>query len=250
MIEVKNLYKSYPKRRDHLRKTKLQVLDGVTFYIKKGNWVALVGESGGGKSTLSRLLLGLENIDKGDVLFEGEKLKSWRKENQGQVSVVFQDYTSSVNPNFKIIDVLKEPLRVVYKRASLYEKAVNLMKEVELPLSLLDCYPHELSAGQLQRVCIARAISTKPKFIILDEAISSLDASIQVHILELLYKLKTKFDMTCLFIAHDLETVTYLCDEVMFLSNGKIVEQVTTNKLANVQEEYPKKLLKSLIQLI
>jgi len=248
MLEVKDIYKSYAKEGMAFKKTSIQVLNGISFHMNAGEWVALVGESGSGKSTLSRLVLGLEKADSGHILFEGKKASTWFKENKGQISVVFQDYTSSANPNFKVKDIINEPLKAFKRNLNLNETAENLMEKVGLPLSIADRYPHELSGGQLQRVCIARAISTKPKFIVLDEAISSLDVSVQIQILELLHKLKEDLNMTCLFIAHDLQTVAYLCDSVLFLNQGQIVEQIETDKLANVENEYAKKLLESVIR--
>ena len=123
----------------------------------------------------------------------------------------------------------------------------QLLEKVGLPLSIANRYPHELSGGQLQRVCIARAISTHPRLLILDEAISSLDVSIQAQIMDLLYKIKKEMKMTILFIAHDLQAVAYLCDKVMFLHNGQIVEQIATSNLTDVQNEYARRLLNSVI---
>ena len=153
------------------------------------------------------------------------------------MSVVFQDYTSSSNPNFTVKEIILEPLKVLGKKE-------NLDKITE---DLLDRYPHELSGGQLQRVCIARSISTKPKFIVLDEAISSLDVSIQAQILELLKDLKDELNITYLFIAHDLQVVTYLCDRIIFLYRGEVVENIHSLNLAYVKNSYAKRLLNSVI---
>ncbi|WP_304969591.1 ABC transporter ATP-binding protein [Romboutsia ilealis] len=176
-LQVKDINKSYRK---YGKIEKQQVLKDVNFIIKEGECVGLLGESGSRKSTLSRLILGLEKPDSGSILIEDLNVKKWIKENQGKMSVVFQDYTSSSNPNFTVKEIILEPLKVLGKKE-------NLDKITE---DLLDRYLHELSGGQLQRVCIARSISTKPKFIVLDEAISSLDVSIQAQILELLKDLK------------------------------------------------------------
>lgn len=202
-LQVKDINKSYRK---YGKIEKQQVLKDVNFIIKEGECVGLLGESGSRKSTLSRLILGLEKPDSGSILIEDLNVKKWIKENQGKMSVVFQDYTSSSNPNFTVKEIILEPLKVLGKKE-------NLDKITE---DLLDRYPHELSGGQLQRVCIARSISTKPKFIVLDEAISSLDVSIQAQILELLKDLKDELNITYLFIAHDLQVVTYLCDRIIF----------------------------------
>ena len=220
-LQVKDINKSYRK---YGKIEKQQVLKDVNFIIKEGECVGLLGESGSRKSTLSRLILGLEKPDSGSILIE-------------EMSVVFQDYTSSSNPNFTVKEIILEPLKVLGKKE-------NLDKITE---DLLDRYPHELSGGQLQRVCIARSISTKPKFIVLDEAISSLDVSIQAQILELLKDLKDELNITYLFIAHDLQVVTYLCDRIIFLYRGEVVENIHSLNLAYVKNSYAKRLLNSVI---
>ncbi len=219
-LQVKDINKSYRK---YGKIEKQQVLKDVNFIIKEGECVGLLGESGSRKSTLSRLILGLEKPDSGSILIEDLNVKKWIKENQGKMSVVFQDYTSSSNPNFTVKEIILETE------------------------DLLDRYPHELSGGQLQRVCIARSISTKPKFIVLDEAISSLDVSIQAQILELLKDLKDELNITYLFIAHDLQVVTYLCDRIIFLYRGEVVENIHSLNLAYVKNSYAKRLLNSVI---
>lgn len=233
-LQVKDINKSYRK---YGKIEKQQVLKDVNFIIKEGECVGLLGESGSRKSTLSRLILGLEKPDSGSILIEDLNVKKWIKENQGKMSVVFQDYTSSANPNFTVKEIILEPLKVLGKKE-------NLDKITE---DLLDRYLHELSGGQLQRVCIARSISTKPKFIVLDEAISSLDVSIQAQILELLKDLKDELNITYLFIAHDLQVVTYLCDRIIFLYRGEVVENIHSLNLAYVKNSYAKKLLNSVI---
>lgn len=233
-LQVKDINKSYRK---YGKIEKQQVLKDVNFIIKEGECVGLLGESGSRKSTLSRLILGLEKPDSGSILIEDLNVKKWIKENQGKMSVVFQDYTSSSNPNFTVKEIILEPLKVLGKKE-------NLDKITE---DLLDRYLHELSGGQLQRVCIARSISTKPKFIVLDEAISSLDVSIQAQILELLKDLKDELNITYLFIAHDLQVVTYLCDRIIFLYRGEVVENIHSLNLAYVKNSYAKRLLNSVI---
>lgn len=248
MLEIENVCKQYLKTDMSIKPIPLQVLDDVSLTIRTGEWMGLIGESGSGKSTLSRLVLGLEEVDQGKITIDGVDIATWRKENKGKMSVVFQDYTSSANPNFKVKDIIKEPLEI-YGRKSVDEGIVDeLLEKVGLPITMANRYPHELSGGQLQRVCIARAISTNPRFIVLDEAISSLDVSVQTQILELLDYLKESMEVTCLFIAHDLQTVTYLCDQVSFLYKGTIVEQVAVENLANLQSDYAQKLLDAVIR--
>ena len=244
LVEVKNIHKSYSKIGT---KGKLHVLKGINFYIEEGSCVGLIGESGSGKSTLSRLILGLEKPDDGEIKIEGKPVKKWIKENKGKMSVVFQDYTSSANPNFTVKEVISEPLLALGQKEDIDKIVEELLEKVGLPTNLVDRYPHELSGGQMQRVCIARAISTKPKFMVLDEAISALDVSIQAQVLELLKKLKKDLDMTYLFIAHDLQAVANLCDQVLFLYKGELVENIDSSELAYVKNDYAKRLLDSVI---
>lgn len=247
MLEVKNVYKSYKKTGSGIRKEKINVLNGVSLSIHEGECVGLVGESGSGKSTLSRIILGLEKADQGSVLIEGKEVSEWIKSNRGQMSVVFQDYSSSANPRYKVRDCIGELLQAFGENEGINDKVEYLLGKVGLPLSLADRYPHELSGGQLQRVCIARAISREPRLLVLDEAISSLDVSTQSQIMELFYELRESMNMTILFIAHDLQAVTHLCDTVMFLHHGQIVEQIATNHLSEVQTEYAQRLLASVV---
>lgn len=237
-VKVDNVFKNYGKQ---------EILKEMSFEIAEGECLGLVGESGSGKSTLSRLILGLENPNMGDISIEGIPVKKWAKKNIGKMSVVFQDYTSSTNPNFTVGDIIKEPMLVAGKTADIDQKISQLLKKVGLNDSLMKRFPHELSGGQLQRVCIARAISTNPKFIVLDEAISSLDVSIQAQILDLLVELQKDMNITYLFITHDLQTVTSICDNVVFLYNGESVEKIDNRNLFKTKNSYAKKLLNSII---
>ncbi|WP_175638459.1 ABC transporter ATP-binding protein [Metabacillus schmidteae] len=247
MLEVKEVYKGYVKTGSFLKREKLNVLDGISFTINAGECVGLVGESGSGKSTLSRLILGLEKVDKGSIVVEGEHVSDWLKRNKGQMSVVFQDYTSSANPRFKVSDIIAELFYAFGEKEGIKDRVEQLLTMVGLPLSVANRYPHELSGGQLQRVCIARAISMNPRMLILDEAISSLDVSIQAQMMEIFRKIKEDMNITILFIAHDLQAVSHLCDKIMFLQSGQIVEQIDTRELYRVQHEYAQKLIDSVI---
>ena len=203
MIQVKGIHKSYSKiGGGFFKKDKLHVLKGIDFEIEEGQCIGLIGESGSGKSTLSRLILGLEKPNEGSITIEGKSVKSWIKENPGKMTVVFQDYTSSANPKFTIKQVIAEPLVALRQTENLDNVVVELLEKVGLSANLIHRYPHELSGGQLQRVCIARAIATKPKILVLDEAISALDVSIQAQVLDLLKDLKKELDMTYLFIVN------------------------------------------------
>lgn len=242
LLEVKNIEFSYGRRK--LKRNNANILKNVSFSLNEGECLGLIGESGSGKSTLGRIILGLEKQQKGTITFNGVLNRDiWQKE----LNIVFQDYTTSVNPRFKVIDIIKETLlEKKLNREELEKKVIELLEQVGLNKDYLYRYPHELSGGQLQRVCIARAISQKPKFILLDEAISSLDVSVQVQVLDLLIELKEKYNLSYLFITHDLSAVTYICDKVMFLKNGEIIEKIDDIKdLKYVKNEYSRALLDS-----
>jgi len=249
LVEVKNIHKSYLKVGMNFAGTRVKVLNGVNFDIEEGLCVGLIGESGSGKSTLSRLILGLDKPDKGQgtIQIQGQPVRQWIKKNPGKISVVFQDYTSSVNPQYTIREAISEPLRALGQRGNLDAKIDELLQKVGLSVDTKDCYLHELSGGQIQRICIARAISTNPKFLVLDEAISSLDVSIQTQILDLLQQLQVEMKMTYLFVAHDLQAVSHLCNKILFLYKGEIVEELLSGQLANAQNHYAKKLLGSVM---
>ena len=223
-----------------------------SFSLKKGECLGIIGESGSGKSTLGRILIGLEKPDSGEIKFQDKDIhKEANQISRKELSIVFQDYFSSVNPRFKVADIIAEPLKLNTNLSSsdLRKELEKLIVDVGLKVEFLDRYAHELSGGQLQRVCIARAISTKPKFIMLDEAVSSLDISTQVEILNLLQELKKSYSLSYIFVTHDLLTLTYICDSVIFFKEGKIVEKVDSlEKLCEVKDDYSKALLDAVIE--
>lgn len=241
MIIAKNIHKYYIEKTTLFSKNKKDVLKGVSFTMEKGKCIGLIGESGSGKSTLGRIILGIEKPSSGEILLEKDT----------KISVVFQDYTSSVNPSYKVEDIIEESLSAVVKNSKEREKEIiNLLDKVGLNETFINRYPHELSGGQLQRVCIARAIAIKPDFILLDEAVSSLDINVQVQILDLLKKLKIEDNLSFLFITHDLMTITYLCDSVIFFKDGKIVEEVNdVSKLNKIKNDYSKELFNAVKEL-
>lgn len=249
LVEIKNVEKSYLKAGTYFSGSKVKVLKGISLDIEEGLCTGLIGESGSGKSTLTRLILGLEKPDKGDgtILIEGLPVHQWINGNRGKMSVIFQDYASSINPQYTIREAIMEPLRAMGQEGNLDDKIDVLLAKVNLSSDLKDRYSYELSGGQVQRVCIARAISTNPRFIVLDEAISSLDVSVQAQVLKLLHKLQIEMKMTYLFVAHDLQAVTYLCNKIAFLNKGEIVEEIMSEDLAKVQNDYAKSLLASVI---
>nr|WP_295611298.1 dipeptide/oligopeptide/nickel ABC transporter ATP-binding protein [uncultured Terrisporobacter sp.] len=248
LLEIKDIHMSFPEGDSFLKRKRKNILKGVSFNLKKGECLGIIGESGSGKTTLGKVILGLEKQDKGKVLFENnDKRKDWQKE----MNVVFQDYFTSVNPKFKVHEIINEAfLQSNLSKEERRKTTIKLLEQVGLSEKFLNRYPHELSGGQLQRVCIARAIARKPKFILLDEAISSLDVSTQVQILDLLIDLKEKYGLSYLFITHDLTAVTYICDRVIFFKDGQIVESVDNiNELKYVEDEYSKLLLGSIIDM-
>ncbi|MBM7702359.1 ABC transporter ATP-binding protein [Metabacillus iocasae] len=242
-LRVEGVEKSYEAGSWLSRNTQHVILN-VSFTCESGECLGIIGESGSGKSTLGRLLLGVEKPDQGRVLLNGENVVN-RRARLGKMSVVFQDYRSSIHPFLTVEQAIMEPLTLTNQHDK--KKVDSLLTQVGLPLSYKQKYPHELSGGEVQRVCIARAISTEPSCILFDEAISSLDVSIQVHILDLLKELKTRYNMSYIFITHDLQAAAYMCDRLLILKDGQVEETVAVEELRHVQSPYAKKLLNTLI---
>ena len=256
LLKVLNIKKSYTQKK-FLKKSVKIVLNDVSLSLEQGKCVGIIGESGSGKSTLGRIITGIEKADSGVVEFEGKNIHQKENRNmKNDISVVFQNYISSVNPRFSVAQIITEPLiissqvnRSKIDKNKIDEEVKKLIKIVGLSEEFLERFPHELSGGQLQRVCIARAIVTKPKFILLDEAVSSLDVSTQVEILDLLQKLKKEYNLSYIFITHDLLTITYICDSVIFFKDGKIEEKIDDiRNLKNIKKDYSKKLLEAVIE--
>ena len=256
LLKVLNIKKSYTQKK-FLKKSVKIVLNDVSLSLEQGKCVGIIGESGSGKSTLGRIITGIEKADSGVVEFKGKNIH--QKENgnvKNDVSIVFQNYVSSVNPRFSVAQIIAEPLIISSQvnkskidKNKIDEEVKKMIKIVGLSEEFLERFPHELSGGQLQRVCIARAIVTKPKFILLDEAVSSLDVSTQVEILDLLQKLKKEYNLSYVFITHDLLTITYICDSVIFFKDGKIEEKIDDiRNLKNIKKDYSKKLLEAVIE--
>jgi len=217
----------------------LKAVDGVDFKIEKGKTLGLVGESGSGKTTLGRLVLRLIKPTEGKIYFEGEdlvnmpnpRLRNLRKKMQ----IIFQDPYSSLNPRLKIGEIIEEPLKVhgIGNRKERKEKVNELLEFVGIDPALKNKYPHEFSGGQRQRIAICRALATSPLFIVADEPVSSLDISIQAQILNLLLELQRKFNLTYLFISHDLAVVKHISDEVAVMYAGQFVEFGKTEEIYN-----------------
>jgi nickel transport system ATP-binding protein len=246
LLKIDCVEKSYKNGRIFSKKRQ-KILKNISFECGSGECLGIIGESGSGKSTLGRLIVGIEKPDRGTVLFQGQNVED-RRVRLGNISTVFQDYKSSINPFFTVEEAIMEPLKIQNKVSKGNKTRIdNLLYQVGLTPSYKKKYPHELSGGEAQRVCIARAISTEPKFILLDEAISSLDVSVQIQVLELLKELKKIYKMSYIFITHDIQAAAYICDRVIIFRDGKIEEIVEIEQLKNIQSEYARKLLQALI---
>lgn len=261
MIELNNVNVSFRSEKKSgflgFGAERKQILHNICLKLERGECLGILGESGSGKSTMGRVLCGLLKPDSGDVFVEGEQVYQSKKGKQllrEKMSIVFQDYTTSTNPRFRIQDIIEEGMyvkeRKTKKKINRKEECSKLLQLVGLDDSFKNRFPHELSGGQLQRVCIARAIACAPEFILFDEAVSSLDAHTQVQIMDLLLELKEKLGLTYIFITHDLTSVTYFCDRVIFLKSGTITEEIEVENIANVKDEYAKQLLHSIIDFV
>lgn len=256
MLELNQICVSFrSERQDKIfGHTRQQVLFDVSLRVERGTCLGILGESGSGKSTMGRVLCGLLKPDSGEVQLDGVSVyasRSGRRNLQNKLSVVFQDYTTSANPRFRVKEIIGEGLTVRERREGSKldrEKEVaSLLELVGLPADFAKRFPHELSGGQLQRVCIARAVACKPEIILFDEAISSLDAHTQVQVMDLLRELKEKLDLTYIFITHDLTSITYLCDDVLFLYQGRVTEYMPVSRISEAQDEYARRLLESIV---
>lgn len=239
LVEVKGLVKYFPVLAGVMRRkiADIKAVDGVSFGVKQGEVLGLVGESGCGKTTVGRCILRLYDITAGHIYFQGKDITTTQGEElrrlRRDMQLIFQDPYASLNPRMTIGDIIGEPLLVhgLAQGKEYSRKVAELLELVELEPRMASRYPHEFSGGQRQRIGIARALATRPKFIVCDEPVSALDVSIQAQVIKLLKQLKDELGLTYLFIAHDLSVVRYISDRVVVMYLGKIVETANSDEL-------------------
>ena len=253
LLEVSNLSVHYPSRALHFFKPDAakRAVDNISFTVRRGQTVGLVGESGSGKSTTGKAIIKLAPLTAGKILYRGEDIGSlsnraflpWRK----KIQMIFQDPYNSLDPRCDILNILSEPLEIHFPEMSARDRearCIELLKSVRLPADYLRRYPHEFSGGQRQRIGIARALAVEPELIICDEPVSALDVSVQAEVVNLLQDLQSQLGLTYLFIAHDLAVVEHVSDEMLVMSQGKIVEAgKPSDILKNPQHPYTQTLL-------
>lgn len=239
LLEIKNLKTYYPVKGGFFRRTigNVKAVDDVSFEIKKGETLGLVGESGCGKSTTGRTIIRLLNATAGEIVFEGKDITKLRGKTlqsiRQDIQMVFQDPYASLNPMQMVGDIVSEPIRN-FKNSSMKDlknDVMDLLTKVGLPEDAYYKYAHEFSGGQRQRIGIARALALRPKLIIADEPVSALDVSVQSQVLNLLKELQKEFDLTFLFIAHDLSVVKHMSDRIGVMYLGNMVEIADRNSM-------------------
>lgn len=259
LLQVKDLKVYFPNKRawPWEQRTYVKAVDDITFTLAKKEILGIVGESGSGKSTVAKAIVGLLAPSSGHISYQGKELtlKSLREDKKlrTQIQLVFQDPYSSLNPQMTIGSAIREPARYhkIVPKNQVKSYALQLLEEVGLDASFDDRYPHQLSGGQRQRVCLARALSVKPRLLICDESVSALDVSIQAQILNLLDELRVKRDISMLFISHDLSVVHYLCDRILVMKEGKIVEEGLSDQvMLSANHPYTQKLISSIPESI
>ena len=228
LLEVKNLKKYYPVRTGFVKKTELKAVDDVSFFIRKGETLGIVGESGCGKSTLGKSILRLEEPTAGDILYDGTSIMGKNmKEYRTRMQIVFQDPYASLDPRKTVSDLIGEAMdlqNLCSSKAERKERILELMNLVGLNTQFYNRFPHEFSGGQRQRIGIARALAVNPGFIVCDEPVSALDVSIQAQIINMLEELQETRQLTYLFIAHDLAIVKHISDRIGVMYLGHLVE--------------------------
>jgi ABC-type microcin C transport system duplicated ATPase subunit YejF len=252
VLQVRGVTKQFPVRTGIFgRKEFHTAVDNVSLSVQSGKTLAVVGESGSGKTTLGLMVLDLLQPTSGEILYRGQPFSSRSGSNKRalrrEMQVVFQDPYASLNARLTVREALTEGMiihRIGNSAKEREDRALDLLQHVSLPPETLDRYPHEFSGGQRQRIAIARALSVEPGFILLDEPTSALDVSVQSQVLNLLLKLQREFNLTYLFISHNLEVVSYLADEVAVMERGRIVEQGPVDDIFDrPTQEYTHRLL-------
>ncbi len=252
LLQVTNLSKNYRLPRESLFKPAPQVkaLDGVSFALQAGQSLGVVGESGSGKSTLARIVMALEAPTAGQVLLDGEDLHAMApaalRLARAKFQMVFQDPYGSLDPRHTVARIVAEPLEAQagLSRDDRRGQASHMLEAVGLRPSDLDKYPHEFSGGQRQRIAIARALVTRPRLIVADEPVSALDVSVQAQVLNLMQDLQERFGLSYLFISHDLAVVDLVCDQIIVLQHGRVVERGDPDQLFNdAQHPYTRQLV-------
>lgn len=256
LLEVNNLHVHFPIKGGIFGRTvdHFKAVNGVSFKLRKGMTLGLVGESGCGKTTLGRSILRLIEPTKGQVVYDGVDVtkldKTQMREMRSKMQIIFQDPYSSLNPRMTVREILLEPMNlhnIGSNRQEKLEKAEWLMEKVGLKKEQLSRYPHEFSGGQRQRICIARALAVSPDFIICDESVSALDVSVQAQVLNLLLDLQEEFGLTYIFISHDLSVVNFISDEVAVMNSGQFVELDKANDVyLRPKMDYTRKLLEAI----
>ena len=254
LFEIKNLKKHYEINKGLFAKpTIIKAVNDISFEVKKGEVFSIVGESGCGKSTTAKLLMTIEEPTNGRIFFEGKDITKFNKkelkEYRKKVQIIFQDPYSSLNPRWKVGKIIAEPLKL---NSNLNAKEIKtevlaIMKKVGLEEDWYERFPHQFSGGQRQRIGIARALILKPEVIICDEPVSALDVSIQAQVLNLLLELQKEFNLTYIFISHDLGVVEHISDKITVMYFGDIVESNDVEGLfSNPQHDYTKQLLSAI----
>ncbi len=255
MLEVKNLKIYFPIRSGIFKKRTgwMRAVDDVSFSVKKGETLGLVGESGCGKTTLGRTVIGLLKPFSGNIFFKGEDILNLKKKKSREVrknmQMIFQDPFEALNPRHTIKEILSEPfiIHFIKDKKKIDDEIYSLLAKTGLSEDALDRFPHEFSGGQRQRICIARAIALKPEMLICDEPVSALDVSVQAQILNLMLELQNEMNLSSIFISHDISAVKHVSDSIAVMYLGKIVEKTDSDAIYKTPlHPYTKQLISSI----
>ena len=254
IFQISHLKKHYEINLGLFKAPKIvKAVDDISFEVKKGEILSIVGESGCGKSTTAKMILKIEEPTGGEILFEGADITKLKgndlTEYRKKVQIIFQDPYSSLNPRWKVGQIIGEPLKLNSDMSNkeIKERVLYLMDKVGMLPEWYDRYPHQFSGGQRQRIGIARALALNPEIIVCDEPVSALDVSIQAQVLNLLLDLQEEFNLTYIFISHDLSVVNHISDRIVVMYFGSIVEMKSAQELfENPEHEYTQKLLSAI----